>query len=319
MSDLVLIADDDRDIVRFVEVNLKLEGFRVATAHDGDDALAKALSLVPNLVLLDVMMPRMDGYEVCTRLRADGRSAHIPVIMLTAKSLSADKVLGLTAGADDYIIKPFDPMELVERVKSTLRRARESQALSALTGLPGGTRIEQEIRNRLQQGVPVAVASADLDGFTSFNDRYGHERGDEVIALAGQVLRRAAEEAAGADGFVGHLSGDDFVAVVPADAAEAFARRATADFDVRVPGMYDAGDAAAGDVELPGSPGTPSRAGVVSLSIGLAVAAGQDPGAPLRAADPAAHRALLAAAAERRDAAKRDRGSSYAIDRSAGM
>src|SRR6266511_1973771 len=133
---MVLIADDDRDIVRFVEVNLRLEGFEVITAHDGKDALAKALDLQPNLILLDVMMPGMDGYEVCTKLRADGRSAHIPVIMLTAKSLSADKVLGLTAGADDYIIKPFDPMELIARVKTTLRRASEMRALSPLTGQP---------------------------------------------------------------------------------------------------------------------------------------------------------------------------------------
>jgi DNA-binding response OmpR family regulator len=104
MDEMVLIADDDRDIVRFVEVNLRLEGFQVVTAHDGEDALDKAFDLQPNLILLDVMMPRMDGYEVCTRLRADGRTAHIPVLMLTARSLSADKVLGLTAGADDYII-----------------------------------------------------------------------------------------------------------------------------------------------------------------------------------------------------------------------
>jgi DNA-binding response OmpR family regulator len=118
---MVLIADDDRDIVRFVEVNLRLEGFEVITAHDGQDALTKALDVQPNLILLDVMMPRMDGYEVCTKLRADGRSAHIPVIMLTAKSLSADKVLGLTAGADDYIIKPFDPDELRARVAVGVR------------------------------------------------------------------------------------------------------------------------------------------------------------------------------------------------------
>jgi len=196
VDDMVLIADDDRDIVRFVEVNLRLEGFEVITAHDGEDALAKALELQPNLILLDVMMPLMDGFEVCTRLRDDGRSAHIPVIMLTAKSLSADKVLGLTAGADDYIIKPFDPMELIARVKTTLRRASEMRSLSPLTGLPGNNRIEHEISHRMELGMPVAVAYADLDNFKSYNDRYGFLRGDEVISLFAQVLRRAALEAA---------------------------------------------------------------------------------------------------------------------------
>jgi len=121
MGNLVLIADDDRDIVRFVEVNLRLEGFEVITAHDGQDALGKALDLQPNLILLDVMMPRMDGYEVCTKLRADGRSAHIPVIMLTAKSLEADRAMAYTAGADDWVTKPFDPAVLVAKVKHHLR------------------------------------------------------------------------------------------------------------------------------------------------------------------------------------------------------
>ncbi|HEV3013191.1 MAG TPA: response regulator, partial [Actinomycetota bacterium] len=98
---MVLIADDDRDIVRFVEVNLRLEGFEVITAHDGQDALTKALDQQPNLILLDVMMPRMDGYEVCSRLRDQRPDAQIPVIMLTAKSMEADRSMAYTAGADD--------------------------------------------------------------------------------------------------------------------------------------------------------------------------------------------------------------------------
>ncbi len=120
--DLVLVADDDRDIVRFLEVNLVIEGIEVVTAHDGRDALAKALELRPNLILLDVMMPGMDGYEVCAKLRADPRGANIPVIMLTAKSLQNDRAVGLNAGADDYVTKPFEPLELVARVADTLRR-----------------------------------------------------------------------------------------------------------------------------------------------------------------------------------------------------
>src|SRR6266540_1235776 len=102
----------------------------------------------PAILRLDVMMPKLDGYEVCERIRADGRTRHINVIMLTAKSLSADKIVGLTAGADDYVLKPFDPMELVARVRSTLRRSREMRAISPLTGLPGNIQIEDEIRRR---------------------------------------------------------------------------------------------------------------------------------------------------------------------------
>jgi DNA-binding response OmpR family regulator len=125
MGNLVLIADDDRDIVRFVALNLRLEGFEVVVANDGQDALDKALDVGPSLILLDTMMPRMDGYEVCSRLRNQRPDAQIPVIMLTAKSLEADRSMAFTAGADDWVTKPFDPAVLVSKVKDHLR-AREA-------------------------------------------------------------------------------------------------------------------------------------------------------------------------------------------------
>jgi DNA-binding response OmpR family regulator len=124
MGDMVLIADDDVDIVRFMALNLRLEGFDVATAHDGQEALAKALDLRPCLILLDTKMPRMDGYEVCARLRGDGRCSPIPVIMLTATSLDADRTQAFTAGADDWVTKPFDPADLIAKVKSRVAASR---------------------------------------------------------------------------------------------------------------------------------------------------------------------------------------------------
>ena len=121
MGNLVLIADDDVDIVRFVALNLRLEGFDVVVASDGQDALDKALDVHPSLILLDTMMPRMDGYEVCSRLRDERPEARIPVIMLTAKSMEADRSMAYTAGADDWVTKPFDPADLVSKVKDHLR------------------------------------------------------------------------------------------------------------------------------------------------------------------------------------------------------
>jgi DNA-binding response OmpR family regulator len=124
MREVVLVADDDADIVRFVELNLRLEGFEVVVANDGQDALDKALDVRPSLIVLDTMMPRMDGYEVCSRLRDRQPGAPIPVIMLTAKSLDADRAMALTAGADDWVTKPFDPADLVSRVRDRLRACR---------------------------------------------------------------------------------------------------------------------------------------------------------------------------------------------------
>ena len=120
-GNLVLIADDDVDIVRFVALNLRLEGFEVVVANNGRDALDKAVELRPSLIVLDTMMPCLDGYEVCARLRDELREAQIRVIMLTAKSLEADRAMAFTAGADDWVTKPFDPTVLVAKVKHHLR------------------------------------------------------------------------------------------------------------------------------------------------------------------------------------------------------
>ena len=120
MGSLVMIADDDADIVRFVALNLRLEGFDVVVADNGQDALDTALDAWPALILLDTMMPRMDGYEVCSRFR--DQRPDTPVIMLTAKSRDADRAMAFTAGADDWVTKPFDPADLVSKVKDHLRR-----------------------------------------------------------------------------------------------------------------------------------------------------------------------------------------------------
>src|SRR5437764_11102869 len=181
MPEMILVVDDDPDIARFVEVNLRSAGFDVAVATDGEEALRRAEEIRPDLVLLDVMMPRIDGFEVAQRLRRNTRTANTCIIMLTAKAQSSDKVLGLTAGADDYIIKPFDPIELLARVKTTLRRAREMRNLSPLTGLPGNIRIQDEIQRKVEDETPFAVLYCDLDNFKAFNDHYGFVKGDRVI------------------------------------------------------------------------------------------------------------------------------------------
>ena len=121
MGNLVLVADDDPDIVRFVALNLRLEGFDVVVADNGQDALDKALDARPSLILLDTMMPRLDGYEVCSQLRNQRPDRRIRVIMLTAKSCDADRGMAFTAGADDWVTKPFDPADLVSKVKDHLR------------------------------------------------------------------------------------------------------------------------------------------------------------------------------------------------------
>jgi diguanylate cyclase (GGDEF)-like protein len=304
--ELVLVADDDEDIVRFVEVNLRLEGFEVTTASDGNDALKGALESIPDLILLDIMMPEMDGYEVCQRLRASTRTKHIPIIMLTAKSLSADKVVGLTAGADDYIIKPFDPVELLARVKGTLRRAREMRALSPLTGLPGNIRVQEEIRRRVAEDEPFSLLYADLDFFKPYNDHYGFVRGDRAIQGLARLINDVVHDMAGPQGFVGHVGGDDFIIIVPPDIGELAAKTLVERFDEVSPSLYDSIDRERGCIEVPDRQGNVKVFPMLALSIGVA----------LTSARRFTHYGeAVTTATELKQFAKRETGSSYALDR----
>ena len=305
MPDTILVADDDPDILRFVELNLKLEGYDVLTAADGEQALDVATEKQPSLVILDVMMPKVDGYEVCQRLRADPRMGGVCIIMLTAKAMSADKVLGLTAGADDYISKPFDPIELVARVKTTLRRSREMRSVSPLTGLPGNVQIEHELERRVAANQVFAVLWLDLDNFKSFNDRYGFIRGDEAISYLAQVLRDTSDDRSM---FVGHIGGDDFVVVCGADEAEPLSKAIVERFDRDVRSLYDVEDASRGSVLVPDRQGNQVEFPLISVSIGAA--SNENRQVP-------DYRELVEIATEMKSFAKKQPGSVYAIDRRA--
>ncbi|MDD5253272.1 MAG: response regulator transcription factor [Candidatus Omnitrophica bacterium] len=129
MKEKILIVEDEKDIIKMLEYNLKKEGFKVIAARDGEDALDLALREYPDLILLDLMLPGIDGLEVCKTLKKESKTSSIPIIMLTAKSQESDKVVGLELGADDYITKPFSPRELIARIKAVLRRATEKEKL----------------------------------------------------------------------------------------------------------------------------------------------------------------------------------------------
>jgi diguanylate cyclase (GGDEF)-like protein len=226
--------------------------------------------------------------------------------MLTAKSLSADKVVGLTAGADDYIIKPFDTLELVARVRSTLRRNAEMRSVSPLTGLPGNNRIDLEISGRVSTEMRFAVCYFDLDNFKAFNDRYGFLRGDDVIQLAASALRQAATEFGEPPPFVGHVGGDDFVVVCEQEQAEPLCRRVVHLFDSEVRAKHDHNDVERGYLEVVDRQGVVRRSPLVSISVGIALSGRRSY---------RDHRVVVAVATEMKAVAKATPGSSIAVDR----
>ncbi|MGZ4110586.1 MAG: response regulator, partial [Actinomycetota bacterium] len=198
----VLVVEDDEFLARLLDVELSSTGYTVRVAYDGEQGLEAAFERCPDLVLADVMMPRMDGFEMVRRLRGDPRTEAVSIILVTARGLQTDKLTGLTAGADDYVVKPFDNEELLARVAGVLRRAEYMKSQSPLTGLPGNVRIEDEIQARVELRHPFAVLYLDLDNFKAFSDRYGFVRGDEALRATGHLIRDTAKEVAGAGTFV---------------------------------------------------------------------------------------------------------------------
>lgn len=309
MPEEILVADDEPDIVNIVGLNLRSVGYDVISASTGKEALTLAHERRPDLIVLDVMMPEMDGLEVCERLRENRHTADIPIIILSAKSRPGEQVAGLTAGADDYVVKPFDPRVLVCRVQSTLRRSSQLREVSPLTGLPGNIRIHEEIYRRIERGDRVAVLHVDLDNFKSFNDRYGFLRGDHAIAYTAEAIRSSVD---GRDSvFLGHIGGDDFVVVVGSDRfedIEMLCEDIIRHFDAGAGGLHDPQDAANGYIVVEDRRGRGIRKPLLSISIGAATNI-------RRQVDD--YRELIDVATEMKRFSKRRSGSFFAIDRRA--
>lgn len=302
----VLIADDDPDIVQFVRVSLELEGFEVETASDGREAVEKVLDTSPDLVLLDIMMPEMDGITALRRLRSHPGAANTSVILLTAKALSEDRVRGLELGADDYVTKPFDVTELMARIKAVLRRTQAMRDVSPLTGLPGNFQIAGELERRIEIGDPFALVQADLDNFKAFNDHYGFMRGDQVITFSADALLEARAEIGDTTTFVGHIGGDDFVAILDPGVAEQYCKTSIAKFDEGILDFYDTADALRGYIDVADRQGERHAFPIVSVSLGVTSNLTRVITSQWEAS---------AIAVEMKEYAKRQTGSSYKIDR----
>ncbi len=267
----VVVVDDDRNLRKIISTNLELAGFDVQSAADGREALEKIEGMLPDIVLLDLMMPYMDGYEVARRIRGhqNPNIANVPIIILTAKGETEDKLRGFEAGADDYMTKPFGPQELLARVRAKIRRVEVDSSLSPLTRLPGNLAIEMELRRRLDAEEPFAVLYLDLDNFKAFNDVYGFTHGDEAIQLLARLSVDAVRRRGTINDFVGHIGGDDFIIVTENGRAEEMAGEIIAEFDREIRALYSPKDLRAGYIETRDRRGTLNRFPIMTLSIAI--------------------------------------------------
>ena len=246
----ILVADDEPNLREALKILFMRHEFDVILAEDGQAAVEIAQREQPDLIVLDVMMPRMDGYEACRRLRAHYRTRHIPILIATAKGGDDDKLVGLEGGANDYVTKPWNGKELVQRVRNHLDWARNQRAVNPLTGLPGNLSILAERQRRADAGEAFGEIFLDLDNFKAFNDRYGFPVGDSAIAAVAEVLIGVVEGQGKAGDFVGHIGGDDFVVLTEPARAETLAEAFKDGLDRRLPELYEPADRANGFVRV---------------------------------------------------------------------
>ena len=265
----ILVVDDDPNIRELVMETLNQETFKSIEAKDGIEALKICESERPDIIVLDVMMPDLDGLEVCLRLRGDTLTSHIPIILLTAKGMLEDKIKGMETGADDYLTKPFDPLELEARINMHLRRSVRDGEASPLTGLPGNRVIEEVIDSRIRSGEKFAVCYIDLDDFKAYNDRYGFFAGSEVIKSTAEVVLQAIDKYGEDDDFVGHIGGDDFIVVTEMERAPLISDEIIRLFTERIPEHYEPEDRMRGYIVSKDRGGNINKFPIMTISVAV--------------------------------------------------
>ena len=265
--DRILIVEDEEDLRRALQLRMERDGYEVIAVPDGRSGVEAARTAAPDLVLLDVMMPGMDGFEVLRQLRTSYRTRYLPVILVTARSQTTDRIDGLEAGANDVVVKPYAHSELQVRVKVLLRWTRDVRDINPLTGLPGNASIEREVTRRLERGEGFGFLYADADSFKAFNDYYGYARGDQAIREMADALGTAMERMGRESNFLGHVGGDDFVIITPPDATEEMGDALIREFEARVPALYDPPDRARGFIEVPNRRGDMERFNLLTVTV----------------------------------------------------
>lgn len=264
----ILVVEDDFDISNMLRIYFTGQGFEVSVAPRGGDALSMTRQSLPHLIVLDIMLPDMDGYAVCKQLRTTTRTSHIPIIFLTQRDERSDKIAGLELGADDYITKPFDIEELKLRVTNAIvRQERESQT-DPRTGLPSGRLIEDHLR-RIIRTQGWALLDCRLSDFERFKEAYGFIAGDEVLRFTSLLLGEVVDEAGTPNDFIGHPGGDNFVVVTTAAAGNRIRDRLKARFNEEVLTHYNFVDRERGYIISKNNDGQEEQVPLMTIAIGL--------------------------------------------------
>ena len=217
----ILIVEDDLDIAEMLNAYFRVQGYEVFTVNWGEDGVRAAQTVLPNLIILDIRLPDIDGFEVARRVREDRRTNEIPIIFLTEKRDRSDILQGLEVGADDYITKPFDVQELRLRVRNSLKRVSQASLTNPVSGLPEGALVDEKLSDVVHKS-GLSLLHISIANLQVFREAYGFVASDDVLRAISLMISNALKETGSADDFLGHISPSDFVVVLSPETRVAF-------------------------------------------------------------------------------------------------
>ena len=264
----ILVVEDDHDISNMLSIYFKSQDYDVDVAGRGEEALEKTRQSLPRLIVLDIMLPDIDGYEVCRRLRTNTRTSHIPVIFLTQKDERSDKIQGLELGADDYITKPFDIEELKLRVQNAISRAEREALMDPRSGLPSGRLIEDQLRQIIRSD-DWAYLDIRINHFEAFKDVYGFVAGDDLLRFSAMLLGEVVDEHGSDNDFIGHPGGESFIVISSEASAEEIANTFKQRFNEQALSHYSFTDREQGFIATTNESGGKDQSPLMNLSIGI--------------------------------------------------
>ncbi len=263
----LLIVEDDSDISNMLSIYFNSQGYDVDIASRGSEALEKTHRAMPHLIILDIMLPDTNGYEVCRTLRTNIRTSHVPVIFLTQKDERSDRLQGLELGADDYITKPFDIEELKWRVQNAINRSERESLTDPQTGLPAGRLIEDQLR-RIIRAKGWALMDIRLSFFDAFKDVYGFIAANDVLRATALLIGEVIDEFGSPNDFIGHAGGDNFIVITTESAEPAIRQQLKDRFSAEALTHYNFMDRQNGYITAPNADGQLEQSPLMSLGIG---------------------------------------------------
>jgi diguanylate cyclase (GGDEF)-like protein len=274
----ILIVDESLQDLRIHATTLRNQGYEVFCARGGENTLTILETMIPDLFLIDTQMKKMDGYELCRRLQRNPAWQHIPVIFVMDNRSPENIDQGYAAGGVDYIVKPCHLSEFLSRVRTQIklyqlvRQNEEMQATAIdanpLTRLPGNNSIQKAIQKAIDEHQDVGIIHTDLDNFKAFNDAYGFIIGDDVLIFNAEILHTALRKIGDGQGFLGHIGGDDFVVMLPADKMMAFGEEVVRSFDEGAKSFYNDEDREQGHIISVDRQGNICQFPITSISMG---------------------------------------------------